>query len=191
MKFGRLTLIRETEQRRRGGAVGLFLCDCGAEKIAPMTYVRSGNLKSCGCLRTKHGYARHSTMSAEYRAWEAMHARCAATSGRDFEAYRSRGISVCDRWSDFRTFLADVGPKPTPKHSLGRENNDLGYFPGNCRWETPAQQMANTRISKVWTIRGHIFASVRQAAKHFGVDQKTIRYWVKTKKDNCHAANRY
>jgi hypothetical protein len=114
----------------------------------------------------------------EYWAWENMRQRCFNPSCRDFKYYGARGISVCDRWVSFGAFILDMGLRPSRKHSLGRIDNDKGYSPDNCRWETPEQQLTNTRISKVWKVRGAIFASHRAAARHFGVDPSTIRRWA-------------
>ena len=94
-------------------------------------------------IRLKHGHCTRKGITPEYRAWLAMRARCAATKGKDAPIYRARGITVCARWSDFENFLFDMGNKPSPKHSLGRRDNDLGYSPENCRWETPKEQMIN------------------------------------------------
>lgn len=185
MRYGKLTLLRELPERSRGGRVGLWQCDCGNTKALPYMRVRSGHAKSCGCLKRPHG----GTGTPEYVAWTAMRGRCAAKSGHDFDNYASRGIGVCARWDDFSAFLADMGPKPSSDHSLGRIDNDLGYSPDNCRWETPTEQMRNTRTSMIWNVRLQ-FPSVREAADHFGVNHKTIRYWVKTKED-CNAVSRY
>ncbi len=185
-RYNMLELVEVLARRERGGRVGLWLCDCGNMKELPFGRVRSGKAKSCGCLLFKHG----ATGTREYVAWYAMRARCAATEGPDFECYAARGIGICERWQTFENFLDDMGKKPSPSHSLGRLNNDLGYDPSNCRWETPAEQMRNTRASKRWTIHGLTFDSCRQAGAHFGVDSKTIRHWVKTKED-CHAQQRY
>ena len=192
MKFNRLEFIRELPGRQRGAVVGLWRCDCGTEKTAVISVVRTGHLKSCGCLRTKHGFAsRTAGRSAEYVAWQAMNHRCRATEGRDYEAYGARGIGVCDRWGDFELFLADMGQRPSARHSVGRINNDKGYSPDNCRWETPIQQQRNQRRSIVWHINGQTFESSREAAAHFGVDPKTIIYWTKTGREGCYARPRY
>jgi hypothetical protein len=83
---------------------------------------------------------------AEYRAWKAMKTRCTNPNRADWKNYGGRGISVCERWAtSFENFLADVGPKPSPLHTLDRILNDGSYEPGNCRWATRGEQLKNKR----------------------------------------------
>ena len=74
--------------------------------------------------RKKHGR----TGSKEYRAWLGMKERCYRQGYWAYDRYGGRGISLCDRWKNsFDAFYADVGPAPSPQHSLGRIDNDGDY----------------------------------------------------------------
>jgi hypothetical protein len=93
--------------------------------------------------KLKHGDAHEE--SAEYKAWANMIQRC--TNPRrsdDWPRYGGRGITFCEDWCDYSAFLAHVGRKPSPQHSLDRyPNPDGNYEPGNVRWATAKQQSAN------------------------------------------------
>ena len=45
----------------------------------------------------------------------------------------------------FEEFLAALGPRPSVKHEVDRRNTDGHYEPGNIRWATRSQQVANQR----------------------------------------------
>lgn len=55
-------------------------------------------------------------------------------------------VSICDRWSKFENFLADMGERPEGT-TLDRIDNELGYFPENCRWATHQTQTENRRVT--------------------------------------------
>ena len=84
--------------------------------------------------------------SPEYFAWMNMRRRCLLTTDESYRLYGGRGIEVCDRWvNSFENFLADMGHRPTPEHSLDRANNGGNYGPENCRWATSKEQQQNRR----------------------------------------------
>jgi hypothetical protein len=130
----------------------LVICKCGTIK-----FIQKVNLKkfrSCGCQRlallkiapVTHGQSR----TPEYKAYLAMHQRCENKKCRKYPLYGGRGIKVSPRWTGengFEHFIADVGQRPTPKHSLDRwPNNSTGnYENGNVRWATIQQQRINQR----------------------------------------------
>ena len=73
--------------------------------------------------------------------------RCSPENPRS-DDYLGRGISVCERWkASFVNFFADVGERPSPKHTLDRINNDKGYDVGNVRWALPLVQQNNKRTN--------------------------------------------
>lgn len=94
--------------------------------------------------RPRGGQITHGgTYTREYRVWADMHQRCRNPRNTRYPKYGGRGISVCERWADFGTFIADMGPRPSPNHSIDRINNDGNYEPGNCRWATRSDQQRN------------------------------------------------
>lgn len=95
-----------------------------------------------------------------------MKARCLYPSSTKFALYGGRGIAVCARWeSSFENFLADMGPKPTPIHTLDRIDPNGNYTPENCRWATPLEQRHNRRGHKGAELTNAIYPrSTRDAA---------------------------
>jgi hypothetical protein len=93
----------------------------------------------------RHGHAGRAARSPEYMAWAHAKRRCFVQHDPGYASYGGRGITVCERWQAFEGFLADMGPRPSPAHSLDRINNDGDYEPGNCRWATRREQRWNLR----------------------------------------------
>lgn len=54
---------------------------------------------------------------------------------------------MCERWSNFKNFLHDMGEPPAGTSIDRWPNNNGDYEPGNCRWATQQQQMRNTRVN--------------------------------------------
>jgi hypothetical protein len=153
--FGFLTVIADAPDRHRSFRVQVVSCVCGTIKTVSLNALRKGEIKSCGCMKvalgiaanTRHGYSAKGGR-AEYNAWGSMRERCHNPRHHSYSRYGGRGITVCDWWrSDFANFLADMGPRPSPAHSLDRIDNNGNYEPGNCRWATIDQQASNKRTN--------------------------------------------
>jgi hypothetical protein len=162
-RFGRLEVVTFAYGRPTpSGSVKKFWlcrCDCGGEALVWGAALQSGETKSCGCLRREAVAAKNRShgMSGtpEYKAWSYMKRRCLNPNSAGYENYGARGVSVCDRWvQSFEAFLADVGPRPSPQHSIERDDVDGNYEPRNVRWATYSEQMNNLRKSVKITMAG-------------------------------------
>ncbi len=163
--FGRLTVIGPVRRLySSSGTVVIWLCvcACGTEKEIRGNDLRRGVQVSCGChsaevssrrLKT-HGQARTGRVTGEYKSWQDMRARCLNPKNSSFENYGGRGITVDARWDSYEAFIADMGSRPTPKHTLERIDVNKGYGPNNCRWATKTEQSKNTRRSRHVTYNG-------------------------------------
>lgn len=90
----------------------------------------------------------------EYIAWQSARNRCLNPKARNYHNYGGRGITFSDTWDKFECFIAELGSRPTPSHSLERVKNDRGYEPGNCIWATRQQQVRNRRNTVMVKIEG-------------------------------------
>lgn len=155
-RFGRLVV--ESMEYRDGEARLHCRCDCGTAAIVAAYNARNGNSKSCGCLALESASATGARTGAingalnathgmsgspTYRKWQDAKNRCFRPQTEHFAHYGGRGISMCQEWADsFDAFLRDMGEAPSG-YTLERENVDLDYAPGNCRWATMTEQSRN------------------------------------------------
>ena len=114
----------------------------------------------------------------EYRTWERMLSRCGNPRNISYKNYGARGITVCDRWREsFLAFLEDMGIKPDPSLTLERIDNDKGYEPGNCRWATRADNLANRRLYRGGVTIDGAAMSLKNAMSRYGIkDRALVRY---------------
>jgi len=145
-RFGRLIAIRPNGQDTGKNMRWYCQCDCGRSHTTLGTSLRSGHTHSCGCK--KGGYRHGHCKNPLFDTWYNMLARCTNSKHPSYKDYGGRGIRVCKRWSNFASFLADVGPRP-PGLVLDRIHNDGNYTPANVRWTTYKKSNRNSRHFKL------------------------------------------
>lgn len=156
-------------------------CDCGKTHVVRKDILKSGRSRSCGCFRVelfreKHPNRVHGLSDRpEYDAWVNMLSRCYNPDCESYPRYGGRGIRVCEQWKNSpEAFLADVGDRPSPKHSLDRIDNDGGYEPSNVRWSTYAEQNRN-HSANIYIEHNGVRLVIQDWAARAGIKQQTLR----------------
>ena len=136
--------------------------------------------KRCGYAAvTKHGETRAAERSVEYATWRRMLTRCYDTNSPDFKDYGGRGIFVCQRWRvNVEAFIADMGRRPSPSHSIDRIDTNGNYEKTNCRWATQKQQANNRRSSRRIEIGG-VTRTMTEWAESAGMKVHTLKERLK------------
>lgn len=182
--FGSLTVLWPSQRSNSARKFVVCRCECDVFRHVDESQLRCGKTKSCGCYKvtkllsrsTTHRNAPRSGLSREYVTWAAIIQRCTNPKNPNFKTYGGRGIFVTERWlGSFKNFLADMGHRPSPKHSIDRIDNDRGYCKENCRWATHQEQCQNKRTSVYLTINGFT-KNIGEWASISGVKRATILY---------------
>jgi hypothetical protein len=162
-RYGRLIVKSRDHDHPSKNTMWHCVCDCGKEKTINGYSLVRGSTKSCGCiqreimrqLKTTHGGSHRGKHTPEYKTWAGMKKRCYDENNNTFINYGGKGVKMCERWLEsFDNFLADMGRKPSPKHSIDRLDSSGDYSPENCRWATQQQQANNKSSNRVISYKG-------------------------------------
>lgn len=177
-QFGDLSVVRFAGNNKHRNRTWLCKCECGEESVVPTASLMNGNTRSCGCKanigdRTRtHG----AKGTPEYAAWASLKTRCLNPKSAVYRYYGARGVTIAPEWiDDFAAFLAHVGQRPTPGHSLDRwPNKTGGYEPGNVRWATQEEQQNNRRDSLRIRLGGTANLTIKQIATALGLSYHEV-----------------
>lgn len=182
-KFNRLTAIQRDYSKDKPEPYWVFKCDCGNVKSYIKNAVMKRKIKSCGCLHaeksrsrithynTTHGLSKSKT----YQIWKGVKDRCFNNCNSGFKNYGGRGITMCDRWLDYRNFLSDMGDVPE-NMSIERIDNNGNYEPSNCKWADRIEQGNNRRNNRRVVIDGAEYNTVADACRATGLTRAFITY---------------
>lgn len=162
--FGQWLVLERAHNNLNGATQWWCQCICGTRRIVVAGNLASGQSLSCGCYKEEKNTQRLRThgqaYTSEYRIWAKMKERCYNPHSNRFKSYGGRGITVCEAWrTSFEAFYQDMGPRPSPHHSLERRNNNASYTPENTYWTTPDIQARNTRRNILLTLNGDTFCA--------------------------------
>ncbi len=176
-EFGLWIVLSASHRDRWGTQFWLCECRCGVRRSVSQVSLRNGGSQSCGCLARAKASTHKQSKTPTYKVWARMVYR--ARDGNDVKNYSERGIGVDSRWLKFENFLADMGVRPPNPvkgqryWSIGRIDNNKGYSPTNCRWETPAQQADNKRTSVFYYWEGQRI-TIRQLASRYKIPYRLL-----------------
>ena len=143
---------------------------CGALIVAPHAHQKFCSPRCRAAMFLK---LHPRKVAPEYHSWKSMLQRCTNPKNKAFARYGGRGIVVCERWRTFQHFMTDMGPQPSPEHSIDRINNDGNYEPGNCRWATVSQNNSNKSTCFKIEYNGRI-QTATEWAQEIGVSRQAF-----------------
>lgn len=177
-RFGQLTVIGIDSARQAKQTYWLCECDCGTIKSVRADGLKSGSVKSCGCLKRKQdrinltkNHKHKMSGTRIYSIWQGMKGRCLNKNNPRWARYGGRGITVCDEWAtDFQSFYQwAMNNGYSDGLTLDRIDNNGNYCPENCRWATQQEQARNRRTNIDITI-GNSTRTLTEWCEIFNLD---------------------
>lgn len=171
-KHGQLTLLSFSHKDSKSKPIWNVICECGKKKQVRISSILNGLIQSCGIGHSRprtHGKSE----TQGYNAWLSMRTRCQNPNSHAYDRYGGRGIVVCERWEDYANFLADMGERPSSRHSLDRIDNNGPYSPENCRWATPEEQGRNKRTNRILELNGRSMC-LQDWARELGLNHSSL-----------------
>lgn len=178
-RFGRLTVIKECEERKDGKKIYKCICDCGNITYVKGTVLRSGRTKSCGCLMkditikrsTKHGKS-HTRL---YKIYCSMKQRCYNKNDKHYKWYGKKSIKICDEWlNNFQAFYDwSMSNGYNDNLTIDRIDVNGNYEPYNCRW-TDQKTQQNNKTNNVYITYNNKTQNITKWAEELNINRNTI-----------------
>jgi hypothetical protein len=174
-QFGFLKVTAYAGLDARRNSRWACICECGEHRTHTGANLKRGNIISCGCKKRGARVVRRAEDHPDFHIYSNMKNRCENPNNNGYRRYGGRGITVCDRWREggFWVFNADMGDRPSARHSIDRIDNNKGYGPDNCRWATAKQQGRNRSTNRLVTHDG-VTLPVSEWAERLGINYRTL-----------------
>jgi hypothetical protein len=179
-KESRLTFIEQTVFGSASKA--LYKCECGVVKEYYINSVKTGNTKSCGCLKkeksigartTTHGLSNHPL----YGTWKTIIQRCYKKKRREYKYYGAQGVTVCEEWRNTPSLFIEWALSNGWESGMDIDKDIKGgmvYSPENCSIVTHKENSNNRTTNHLIEYLGMI-KNIQQWGDHFGIGHKIIR----------------
>jgi hypothetical protein len=184
-RFGKLIAQEIYKGKKSNRKYWTCLCDCGNIIVVSGTNLRTGQTKSCGCMKKEHmrnlNLTHDLSGSRIYHIHRGILARCFNPREPSYKHYGGRGITVCSEWLTFKSFYKwaiSSGYSGKKELSLDRINNEGNYEPDNCRWATMKEQGNNRRTNRLITFKGET-KTLGQWALKLGINHNSLAYRLK------------
>ena len=181
-QFNKMTVIGTSQKKcaNKNFMYWTCQCECGNIKEVREDHIFDGKIISCGCHKDKLTRERMKThedsSSSLYGRWSHIKGRCCCPTDDAYVNYGSRGITMCDEWTNsyesFRDWSLANGYQPDL--SIDRIDNNKGYSPENCRWASVKIQANNKRNNHMITYNGETH-TLAEWAEMLGLTQATLR----------------
>lgn len=188
-RYGKLLVIGTAGKGSDGRVQWDCLCECGKHVFVKYHDLKTGKVKSCGCLKAErvgnlnkiHGDSK----SRLWFVWVAMRERCYNKNYNNYKNYGERGIKVCEEWNNnfysFREWAYMNGYDENAEYmkcTLDRIDVNGDYCPENCRWVSLIEQSRNKRNNHYVEINGET-KILTDWIKEYKINSSTVWYRVK------------
>lgn len=174
-RYGRLVILSDNGSRN-GYRYMLCICDCGNVFETKLTFLTTGQSKSCGCIKRENvGQPIHGGSRGKlYKVWTSMKQRCFNENCIVYHHYGERGITVCSEWMDFNSFRKWAESNGYEDGlTLDRTDNNGIYSPANCRWVPMSVQCCNRRNNRIVEFKGNS-KTLHEWATEIGIKDGTL-----------------
>lgn len=183
--FNRLTVLSKADYKENNATIWKCKCECGNLTYQRTNAIKSGKVKSCGCLQReiarkpkKHGMYN----TRIYKTYNSMKARCTKETDARYANYGAKGITICEEWlgdDGFINFYKWAMANGYEDYlTIDRIDSKGNYEPSNCRWVGYVEQNNNTSRNHLITYNGETH-TIAEWAKILGINYNTLnqRLW--------------